>query len=253
MMEGWVVAVLLGLGAASVVLVWPGVQVHDDGGPGGAAGGASDIPRSTRELLGDVLRWSRRRLRGAAGETRQALELQVLDGLASALDAGLPVDRALAASLSGATEDGAGRAEREAWGQLARAAQDGHALAPAWQRLARHTGSPTVASVARSWRVATLTGAPLAASLRVSAHASRERRRLERAVEVATAGARATVTVLTLLPLAGIVLASVMGVGPVSLYGSPVALASLAAGAILLGGGHLMVGRMVDRVRQEAL
>lgn len=253
MMERWVVAVTLGLGVASVVLMWPGRRVREDGEPLDGAGGAGDPPRSTRELLGDLLRWCRRRLRGAAAETRQALELQVLDGLASALDAGLPVDRALAASLAGATQDGAGRAERAAWGQIARAAQDGHALAPAWQRLARRTGSPTVASVARSWRVATLTGAPLAASLRVSAHASRERRRLERAVEVATAGARATVTVLTLLPLAGIVLASVMGVGPVSLYGSPVALAGLATGAVLLGVGHLMVRRMVDRVRQEAL
>lgn len=259
-MEGWVIG-LLAVGVAAVVLVWPGRVVHEDRAlgqmtdgrraPTRIAGGAE--ARTSGADLRGLWRASRRWLRGSAADERQALELQVLDGVAAALDAGLPVGRSLTASIAGATGHGADRSDRQAWALLRRAAQEGHALAPAWERLARQTGSSTAAAVARSWRVASLTGAPLAASLRVSAHASRERHRLERAVDVATAGARATVTVLSLLPLAGIVLAAVLGVGPAALYGSPVALASLAAGGVLLVVGHLLVRRMVDQVRGGAL
>ena len=60
---------------------------------------------------------------------------------------------------------------------------------------------------------------------------------LERAVDVATAGARATAAVLGLLPLAGVGLAALLGVGPTRLYGSPAALASASAGLVLLGVG----------------
>lgn len=102
--------------------------------------------------------------------------------------------------------------------------------------------------MARAWRVAALTGAPLARAVRVSAHVSRERRRLERAVQVATAGARATVTVLTLLPVAGVGLAAVLGVSPLVLYSHPVALASAGAGALLVVVGQLWSRRLVGRV-----
>ena len=169
----------------------------------------------------------------------------MLDGLAAALEAGLPTGHALEVALDPVVGAGAGFG---AWQELARAANDGQPLGPAWQRLARRTGSLTASSVGRAWTLAAVTGAPVAAAVRSSAHAARERRRLERAVEVATAGARATATVLGLLPVAGVGLAALLGIGPLTLYAHPLALASAALGAVLLVVGHLTVRRMVRGV-----
>ncbi|HSP61220.1 MAG TPA: hypothetical protein VLO09_09175, partial [Ornithinimicrobium sp.] len=103
-------------------------------------------------------------------------------------------------------------------------------------------------AVARAWAVAAATGAPLAAAVRASAEAARERRRLHRAVEVATAGARATGRVLALLPLAGLGLAALLGIGPRELYAHPLAAGAAGVGLLLLGLGRLLVGRLVHRV-----
>ncbi|QFG67595.1 type II secretion system F family protein [Ornithinimicrobium pratense] len=257
--------VLCGLVAAAVVLLWtqaaPGQATGDR--PGGGASAAPSVPGASREP-GDgegepaprsSLREDARRLLSRLGvgraERRRDAELQVLDGLAAALEAGLPVPQAVVLAVSQVDQ----RPDRQddtglagGWNELARAAGQGQALAPVWHRLARRTASPTLHSVARAWRVAALTGAPLAGAIRVSAHASRERRRLERAVQVATAGARATVTVLTLLPLAGVGLAAVLGVPPTSLYSHPVALAGAGAGAVLVVVGQAWSRRMVGRV-----
>lgn len=188
--------------------------------------------------------WWRRR--GAGGDA-DAIALSVLDDLTAGVEAGLPVSRAVSLALGQHRSRGLGL---HAWSVLAQTAADGQELAPAWARVARATRSPALSSVARAWRVASLTGAPLSDALRVSAETARERLRLERSVDAATAGARATATVLTLLPLAGLVLAAVLGVGPATLYGSPVAWASLGTGAVLLLVGQVLVRTLVERVLQ---
>lgn len=225
---------MVGVLAAVAVLAWPvrrqPVPVSDVG----------DVERD--EAYGFLRRWRQRWGRGGSARMRSA-ELALVDGLASALDAGLPVPRAVRLAVE-ETGPGAG----SGWGNLSRAAAEGQQLAPAWQRLARQTGSPTVAAVARAWRISALTGAPLADALRVSAHVARERQRLARAVEVATAGPRASVTVLSLLPLAGVALAAVLGVGPSTLYGHPLAQASAGTGALLVLVGQVWVRRMVSAV-----
>lgn len=172
-------------------------------------------------------------------------EVHLLDGLAAALEAGMPTHRAVQLALDGASRAGVVRPE---WAELRRAADLGQSLGPVWVRVARRTGSPTLAAAGRAWVVAVATGAPLAGAVRAAAHGARERHRLARALETATAGARATATVLGLLPLAGVGLASVLGVGPVTLYGSAPALASLVGGAGLLATGHAVVRAMVARV-----
>ena len=220
--------------AAGAVLVWPARAAVGPTGRDGRAGlGTAIAPRS----------WLRRLARGGGSAQERSAELQLIDGLAAALEAGLPVPRAVGLAVS---EGAAG------WAGLLRAATEGQPLGPAWERLARHSRSPTLASVSRAWRVASLTGAPLASALRVSAHAGRERHRLARAVEVATAGPRATVAVLTLLPLAGAGLAAVLGVGPSSLYGHPIAQASAGTGALLILLGQVWVRRMVADVLRRA-
>lgn len=272
------VPALVGLFAAAVVLLWTGPaavpvrasesELASSSAADGSATVAGARPRTT--VRQDVDRLLRRLGVGRADRARD-LELRVLDGLAAALEAGLPVPQAVTLAVSGAPSQtgrtqglsrrgqrrrrrGPGRggggelAPASGWDELARAAAQGQALAPVWQRLARREDSPTLDSVARAWRVSALTGAPLARGIRVSAHVSRERRRLERAVQVATAGARATVTVLTLLPLAGVGLAVVLGVSPVALYAHPVALASAGAGAVLVVVGQFWSRRLVGRV-----
>lgn len=179
---------------------------------------------------------------------RDASVLAVLDDLSAGLEAGLPVPRAVSLALTHRPVHGPGH---EAWSALDLASRDGQGLAPAWARLARATGSPAVASVARAWRVAGLTGAPLSAALRVSATTARERLRLERAVGTATAGARATASVLTVLPVAGVLLAAVLGVGPATLYGSVPALVSAGLGAVLLLVGQVLVRAVVGRVLRD--
>lgn len=233
------VALVLGGAAALAVLVWP-VQSRS-GRPGGGPAARRHVePGRWRTVRAGL------RLGGRDGPTAAEGEVLLLDGLAAALEAGLPTGRALQLALEvspGVDTEGRG------WEDLRRAARHGHPLAPAWARLARQTGSPTIGSVARAWAVAARSGAPLASAVRTSAVAARERRRLERAVDVATAGARATAAVLGLLPLAGVGLAAVLGVAPSRLYGSPAALASASAGLVLLVLGQVVVRRMVAAVR----
>lgn len=233
---------------ASAVLLLPrrGVEGRRsaDGHPD-AGGPTDDAPG-----VGVGHRWSalRRRLTDLLGGGRgraAAEEVLVLDGLAAALEAGLPTGRALHLAL----DSGDGQDRRTwAWEELWRASGEGQPLAPVWTRVGRRTGSPTMSAVGRAWTVASAAGAPMAAAVRASAEAARERRRLHRAVEVATAGARATGRVMTLLPLAGLGLAAMLGIGPRELYADPLAVGSAGAGVLLLGVGRWVVGRLVAAV-----
>lgn len=228
--------------AALAVLVWPSGRR------------AAPLPRR-QERSGGRRRAPGRRprlralLAGRGGRPVVDEEVQLLDGLATALDAGLSTEHALRVVLGpvGSPDPG------DPWSELTRAADEGQPLAPAWGRFARRSRSRTADAVARAWAVAAATGAPLAAAVRSSAHDARERHRLERAVEVATAGARATATVLGLLPLAGVGLAALLGVGPAALYGAPLAAASAGLGLGLLLVGHLTVRRMVRGVLKEVV
>lgn len=257
-------ALVVPLLAGGSVLVLGGSATHPPGVPGRRVAGESrpdvvgredlladdgptvDETAPRQQLLRRGRAWVEERLHRVRGVP---VELQVLDDLASALDAGLPVHRAVRLSLSHVAERSG--SHPQAWAMLERAAEEGQSLGTAWSRVARATGSPALTSVARAWRVASLTGAPLAEALRMSSRTARERLRLERAVETATAGARATATVLTLLPLAGVVLAGVLGVPPTELYGHPVAWASLGVGALLLLAGQGVVRRLVGRVLRD--
>ena len=210
----------------------------------GAGRGHGPVPPA-REVSGLLRRWRATRDRA---DRRAAEELGVVGTIAAALEAGLPVARAVRLAVPDPPD---GSTDGADWRPLARAAAEGQALAPAWDRLGRTTSSPTLTAVARSWAVASRSGAPIGDALRTSAHVARERQRLERAISAASAGARATATVLTWLPLAGVALSAVLGVGPVELYGSPSALLCLGAGATLLLVGRLLVRRLVARVVAE--
>lgn len=238
--------------AAMVLAATAALLAAPDRGAVGDPSAATGGDGAGRRQLGGGWSTLRRRLGDrsrASGDRADAEEVLVLDGLAAALEAGLPTEHALHLVLGVDARPGRGGC----WDELRRAAGDGQPLTPVWARVARRAGSPTLAAAARAWTVAGATGAPLASAVRTGSRAARERRRLHRAVEVATAGARATGRVLTLLPLAGVALAWLLGIGPVELYAHPLATGAAGAGVLLLGVGRLLVGRLVaDVVRRVA-
>lgn len=238
--------------AAAVLLATPDRRTAT-GSPPPADG---DAPAVGPTGCGTAARGRRAALRGRAaaltgrhGDGSADEEVLVLDGLAAALEAGLPTEHALALVLADLTGPGRGRS----WDELRRAAGDGQPLPQVWARAARRTGSPTLHATSRAWAVAATTGAPLAAAVRTSARAARERRRLHRSVDVATAGAQATARVLTFLPVAGVGLAWLLGIGPVELYRHPLSAAAAGAGVLLLVVGRLLVGRLVATVVRRVL
>lgn len=68
-----------------------------------------------------------------------------------------------------------------------------------------------------------------------------------RRVSAATAGPRATMQLLTLLPLAGVAVCAVIGVNPTRLYSGAAGLSALGLGAILLWGGRRIIRAMISR------
>lgn len=99
------------------------------------------------------------------------------------------------------------------------------------------------------WTVAESAGAPAADVLERYARSRREIAEAERERAVALAGPKATVTVLTWLPAAGLGLALLIGADPVSLLGSPLGLVSIGAGVLLLLVGRLWMRRMLEQAR----
>ncbi|MCK0113128.1 type II secretion system F family protein [Ornithinimicrobium sp. F0845] len=234
----WVATLLIAL----AVLTWPGRRT----GRAVRAGllrhrGPMDTsPGPWRGL------WARgrRRLgwpgRSQAHQTQQWLP--VLDHLSASLRAGLPPADALELALTGV-----GPGVRAVLTPVLEAAREGRPAAPAWARVARATASPEVELLARSWGISEQLGAPLADAVDSAARALRSRRDLASKLETATAGARTTATILTLLPVAGVGLALLMGIAPATLYGSVPAGASLLAGLVLLAVGRVVVTGMIAR------
>lgn len=179
--------------------------------------------------------------RGAVSESARWLPL--LDQLSASLRVGLPPAEALALALRG-SEDGV----RERLTMVVEAARDGRACGPAWLRAARAARSAELELLARSWLISERLGAPLADAVDSAARALRSGRDLASRLETATAGARTTATILTLLPVAGLGVAVLMGISPVELYGTPVALVSLGAGVGMVVVGRLVVSRMITQV-----
>src|SRR5690606_28032620 len=118
-------------------------------------------------------------------------------------------------------------------------------------RVARVTGDEDLARVARAWALSEGTGCSLADAVASAVRAGRSHLEHHRQVRAATAGARATVALLSLLPLGGAAVGVLLGVPPDRLYASPVAVASAAVGVLMVLLGRAVVSRMIKRV--EAL
>ncbi len=161
---------------------------------------------------------------------------------------------------------GAGLSPRTAWAHVAEASDDERVRATG-QRIARGEPVPVVLadagddprgdgparaavraaapgiepevvaawrSTAAAWRVAEISGAPLAPALRAYAESLRDREAALRDVRVALAGPRSTASIVLLLPAAALLLALLMGVDLLGALASPLGAGSLAGGALLV-------------------
>lgn len=169
-----------------------------------------------------------------------------LDGVAAALDAGLPV----VAAVECASEVSGVGGPSSVVGQIVAAAHRGDVHAGVWDDLAtalEDTGAADVLrDVAQVWRICESTGSPMAAALRCAAAAARTHADRTAGLAVATAGPRATIRLLTVLPLlgpAGVLL--VWSGGPVPAGVATVAAGSTGAGLVLLLVGHRWARRIV--------
>ncbi|WP_168583221.1 type II secretion system F family protein [Gephyromycinifex aptenodytis] len=181
--------------------------------------------------------------------------IDLVDSLAPALSAGLPAQRALELVLGGAEpvrpEPGgdAATAGVQLRARLAERLAAGDSVGTAFQSLAADTDSDGARLLAQAWLLSEETGAPLAATSACAVRLLRSRRDQERAAEVALAGARITIRVLTILPVGGPLLAVLLGVDPVQAYlRSPAVWGCLALATVLVLLGRSWVARQVSRV-----
>jgi tight adherence protein B len=132
---------------------------------------------------------------------------------------------------------------------LASAAAEGVAIGPLWREAADSAGSGEMVLLARAWSLTEDMGVPLAEAVRATAGLLEARIAHERRLTGAVAGARATVNLLTVLPIGGPLLGLVLGIGPGELLaGSRLTQGSLVLGLSLAGIGRWWVQRMVRAV-----
>ena len=133
--------------------------------------------------------------------------------------------------------------------EIAAAAAEGARLGPLWRGAAESSSSAELFLLAQAWSLTEDMGVPLAQAVRATAELLESRIAHERRLASAVAGARATVNVLTVLPVGGPLLALVLGIGPAELYGgSRFTQISLAMGLCLAAVGRWWVHRMVRAV-----
>lgn len=182
--------------------------------------------------------------RGSPRRVGDAEVLALLDALGPALGAGLTPGEALRA----ATTAQSGGALVRILSPVTQAADEGRSTGAAWDRVAERTGHRDLAALARAWSVSERLGCALSQAVEQTARTCRDRTQAQQRVASATAGTRATSTLLTLLPLGGVAVAPMLGLDPVRLYGTPVAMACLLAGGLLILLGRWIVQWMIGRV-----
>ncbi|MFN8084718.1 MAG: type II secretion system F family protein [Dermatophilaceae bacterium] len=253
--------VSLALCALGAVLSWPGparrwarprVPSSGRGGaPSGhaARGAVARIVHSVRRRAVPG-RWpaylgverSRAGLTSGRGASAAGAEVAAaVAALAAGLRAGLPTVAAARAALGGATAPGAGATFLAV---VAAAASSGDPVGPRLTALARD--SPDLAFLAQAWVVAERTGAPLAPTLTSAARDIRAALARQRRLAVLAAGPRATMHLLTVLPLLGPL--AMMGLAGLDRpWSTPVARSAVLAGVVLLWLGRRWAAWMIRR------
>lgn len=111
------------------------------------------------------------------------------------------------------------------------------------------SAAAAAAGAGAAWRLAERTGAPLADVLDGVAAAVRDDLAVAGEISVALAGPRATVRLLTVLPLFGLLLGQLIGARPVAvLVGTPTGRVCAVLGMVLLLAGRRWMRHLVARV-----
>lgn len=187
--------------------------------------------------------WATRIAGGPQARRRRARErgriIWALGALASELEAGQPPTRALLRSTG----------TPSAWPHAERAARWGGDVADALDLDAQ--GAPVLAQVAACWRVGAR-GSGLADSIRTVATSARAAEDVRVEMEGQLAGPRATARMLSILPLVGIGLGTLMGSDPLAwLLGTLPGRACLLAGLALTAVGMWWTGRIAASVERR--
>lgn len=192
-------------------------------------------------LAADPVAAARELLRTRRGTDVDRELLLVVEALAGALRAGLPPAQALA--LAATDVKGPLAAVLAAVGRRARL---GEGLAVGWNEAAERLDNDELRVLARAWSLSEETGTPLADAASTTAAVLREEREQRGRTKSAVAGARTTMTILTVLPLGGPLLAWFMGLDMQAVYArSPLVWAALGAGLVLVLVGRWWVARLV--------
>lgn len=105
-------------------------------------------------------------------------------------------------------------------------------------------------AVAASWFVANESGAPLASSLRETADTLRQLGQLHRDVDAALAGPRSTARFVGVMPVLGLLFGALLGFDTIGvLFGTPLGVGCLVAGALLTVAAARWTSRLVARAR----
>lgn len=190
---------------------------------------------------------------GAVGEGEWVAEFAELAALA--LDAGLPPGEAtgLAADVVGPDAVGtSGKAMEEAVVAGMAGVSVGAALRRAAQTNSgrRSPAGEPLGFLGAAWLLSDDLGAPAASAARVCATVLRERAAAEANRRVVAAGPRASMWLLTALPLCGPLVGVLLGMPVTRLYGRPAAVLSVALGVVLTAIGWAWARAILRRALQ---
>lgn len=237
------VAIACGILAGAGVLVRPRVgrrRGARDPRPIGSAWSLASTVRCRRGASGLVRRWrSRGGRRAWSAPVPVPVVLRLVDDLATQVRAGASPSSAWAVATDLLkTEEGAvplttpGEAPRDCLDRLASGPR----------------AAPELLALSAAWALCEDVGAPLAQVLHGVADAIRQDAEVEADVESALAAPRSTARLLTLLPLAGLLLGQLIGARPVHvLVHTPVGRICALAGLVLALGGRWWASRLVAR------
>lgn len=245
----WLVLALL----VTAIVVWP------------RSGGPRSLPRSRGRAPSDQwgakgdgpsesgpFPWVRRVLAREVrfGPRRRGWVADFAELSAVGLDAGLPAAEAarLACDVGGSA---ATRTEFAALGQLMKDAQQRGGSVGASLRQAAE-GDRDLAFLAAAWQLTDKFGVAAAPAARASAAVLRERAASDDRRTVLAAGPRASMWLLTLLPLSGPLVALLLGLPVGEVYGSAVALVAALGGLLLTGLGWFWSRTVLRRALRPA-
>ncbi len=191
---------------------------------------------------------SPRRLRGrSSAQQPSAVEafVPVLDAIATAVAAGANPAAACAAACTATADSGSPVAtELRAVAEQARTGGD---LGQAWAAVADSRDCAGLRAVAAGWTLSERVGAPLTDSLGVAAELLRGELTREGALRVAAAGPRASMNLLTALPVIGALGAAALGADLTHTYFSPLGAVTLLPGLLLILLGRRWSARLIAR------